>query len=270
MTTHAKDHSLGPPDGLSPRMKALTEAVKQHQIRASQRTTSLQQRYTVRAGRREVGAGFYPPAGPEQRMAVASTTEYDRGAKAGPKGGPAPGSSMVRDKVSYITRDGQELFGRDGLMDGQKVAQEWGSDRKLFQVVVSPNDGHRLDMQEYARAVVARWEQHTGPLEWVAAVHEKPDMAHAQGNRHVHVLIRGVQDGRDIRFSQAVIQHGFREMAREVATERLGPMSKREQRDLERQKSDMAERRIEAGAMGSKRDLAERRTDRGIEQEREI
>jgi type IV secretory pathway VirD2 relaxase len=176
---------------------------------------------------------------------------------------------MVRERADYITRDGQDLFGRDGIADKEQVARDWGDDRKLFQVVVSPNDGHALDMREYTRAVVARWEERTGPLEWVAAVHSKPDMAHAQGNRHVHILIRAVQDDRDIRFSQALIQHGFREMAREVATERLGPMDEREQRALERQKQEMAERRIETGAMGSKRDLAERRRDRGVERELE-
>jgi hypothetical protein len=44
---------------------------------------------------------------------------------------------------------------------------------------------------------LAAWECHTGRLDWVAAVETRPDMAHLEGNKHLH-MIRGVQDGHDL------------------------------------------------------------------------
>jgi hypothetical protein len=82
-------------------------------------------------------------------------------------------------------------------------------------------------------------------LEWVAAVESKPDMAHPEGDKHLHVMIRGVQHEHDLWLDREVISHGLRQDAVEAATDRLGWMDERERRDLERQLAVMRERRAE-------------------------
>ena len=48
-------------------------------------------------------------------------------------------------------------------------------------------------------------------------------------------MIRGEQDGHDLQFSAAMVRRGFREGAREAATDQLGYMTMQETRDFERQ-----------------------------------
>ena len=210
---------------------------------------------------RTAGRGYRTKGlAPDARAVSVKVIVRDR--KAGVSAG------MVAGNVRYIGRDRGEEREVFGNVTTDAALRDWQHDRRLFHVVVAPNDGRLIDdMQGFVRDVVSRWETVTGPLEWVAAVHDKADMAHAQGNRHAHVLIRGVQDDRDLTLSPALFHYGLREMAREAATERLGPMSEREIRELEQQRLDMRDLRIETGAMGSKRDLADLRRE---ERQREL
>jgi hypothetical protein len=158
-------------------------------------------------------------------------------------------ANSVAALANYLTKQGS-LFDREGEgIDKDRVVEAWAHDRRVFHVVVSPNDGDRIaDMVGYGREVVAAWERRVGPLEWVAVVETKPDMAHPEGNKHLHVMIRGVQHEHDLWLDRAVIRHGLRHDAVEVATDRLGWMDERERRDVERQLAVMRERRAQERA----------------------
>lgn len=179
--------------------------------------------------------GAVPDHGPLARPVVVKLVLADRarGARA----------RRIPNLLAYVAKEGP-LFdaARTGL-DPRTVAAAWGEDRRIFHVILSPEHGARLDMTEYARAVAAAWERRLGPLEWVAAVEAKPDRAHLEGNRHLHVALRGVQGGCDLVLDREVITGWLRADAVAVATERLGPMDLEERHRLDRRAERLREER---------------------------
>src|SRR5882762_3886567 len=91
-------------------------------------------------------------------------------------------------------------------------------DERLFKIIVSPEFGDRLNLQQYARELVDRMEYDLGAqLEWVAAVHYNTE------HPHVHIALRGVdKKGIPLRLPREYIRGGLRERAEEIATEVLG------------------------------------------------
>mgnify|MGYP003577384052 CR=1 FL=1 len=151
------------------------------------------------------------------------------------------GSRMVSDLANYLEKEGP-MFDRAGETTAQEVSREWEHDRRVFHFIVSPEDGHRLsrdEMADYARDVMSKWEQRIGHrLEWVASVEEKPDAAHPDGNKHLHIMVRGEREGRQIYFEKDVITGGFRHDAKEAMTDRLGYMTHAEYQELQRRIED--------------------------------
>lgn len=111
----------------------------------------------------------------------------------------------------------------DGV-DGSSRAAEWAKDdRRHFRLILSPENGTRLgDLKGYTREIMARAEASLGTsLQWVAVDHWDTD------NPHTHIILRGRhEDGRDLVIPREYVSHGFRNAARDVATERLGPRSR--------------------------------------------
>ena len=91
-------------------------------------------------------------------------------------------------------------------------------DERLFKIIVSPEFGDRLNLQQYARELMHRMEHDlAAQLEWVAAVH------HNTEHPHVHIALRGVDKKRiPLRLPREYIRGGLRERAGEIATEALG------------------------------------------------
>jgi hypothetical protein len=126
---------------------------------------------------------------------------------------------------SYMQREA--AAGKNGgfAKDQEAVAipqllQSWqaAGDPRVFKVIISPENGAHLDMHQYTRDVMAAIQKdHTGELEWVAAIHSNTD------HPHVHVAIRGIsREGREVSFAREYIKEGFRFHAENVATIRLG------------------------------------------------
>ncbi len=113
--------------------------------------------------------------------------------------------------------------------------QDWqaAGDERIFKIIISPENGARLDMESYTRQVMdmVQKDRPDGQLQWVAAVHTNTD------HPHVHVAIRGVtMNGREVRFAPEFIKDGFRGYAEEVATRKLGYRSQQDvRRDLVKQ-----------------------------------
>ncbi len=105
-------------------------------------------------------------------------------------------------------------------VNGASRAAEWArDDRRHFRIILSAENGSRLkELRSYTREVMRRAERALGTsLQWVAVDHWDTD------NPHTHIIIRGrALDGRDLVLPREFVSHGFRSIARDVATERLG------------------------------------------------
>jgi type IV secretory pathway VirD2 relaxase len=144
------------------------------------------------------------------------------------------GYGKLHSHLKYIERPGvgeqavtPTLFdGRSDEVRGHEAVQAWRDDRHHFRILLAPNDGHRLDMKAFVREYMAELEKELGTkLQWMAAVHEKSDAAHAL-NRHAHLVIRGIDDrGGDLVIDREFIRHEMRRIAEDLATRHLGQMS---------------------------------------------
>ena len=88
------------------------------------------------------------------------------------------------------------------------------------------------DLTGYTREVMARAEAKLGnSLRWVAVNYRDTD------NPHTHIVLCGGDgDGRRLTLPDQFIKHCFREIARDVASERLGPRTPDdERRSLDRE-----------------------------------
>jgi type IV secretory pathway VirD2 relaxase len=101
-------------------------------------------------------------------------------------------------------------------------------------------------------------EQSTGQnLDWAGAVHSNTDQKHA------HVVVRGLQKDSDKEtyFSPEQVKHGFREAARDCATERLGERTHAERvRADRREVEDERPTRIDRDIGKRSNDVLEGRT----------
>jgi type IV secretory pathway VirD2 relaxase len=149
------------------------------------------------------------------------------------------GAKAAADHLAYIERDGAEkdgspavLYGPDGRVPRERFEEPRLNEQHQFRFVVSPEDGHELDLHDYVRRLMHRVERELGrSLEWAAANHYDTEHPHA------HVVVRGVDlDGRRVLLSRQYISHGMRWSAQELATELLGPRLESEiQRTRERE-----------------------------------
>src|SRR5207244_13125144 len=102
-----------------------------------------------------------------------------------------------------------------------------------FKIIVSPEFGDRLNLQQYSRELLHRMEHDLGAqLEWVAAVH------HNTEHPHVHIALRGVdKKGILIHLPREYIRGGLRERAEEIATEALGYRSPADAQEARRRET---------------------------------
>jgi hypothetical protein len=104
-------------------------------------------------------------------------------------------------------------------VDLQERLAAWQSagDRRMFKLILSPEFGDRLDLTQLTREFMKRMEERTGaPLEWVAVVHNNTE------HPHVHIAIRGVAGGQELRLDRDLIRTGLREEAERLCTLALG------------------------------------------------
>jgi type IV secretory pathway VirD2 relaxase len=106
------------------------------------------------------------------------------------------------------------------VLDGWQRA----GDERLFKLIVSPEFGERLDLQDHTRRLIQRMEKDLGTrLEWVAAAHFNTE------HPHVHIALRGIdQNGASLRIPRDYIRSGIRFHAEGLATEALGFRTERD------------------------------------------
>ncbi len=167
----------------------------------------------------------------------------------------ARGVKAAAAHLNYLEREGAGeggeravAFDGQGDMTREQVAefrQKMGGDRHHFRVIVSPENGAKLDLKDYAQEVVKQMESDLGTrLEWLGVVHRDTD------NPHVHLVIRGVNDrGGDLVMSRKYLGHGMRHTAEDIATQRLGHRTEHEiaqavQRELKAERFTALDRKI--------------------------
>jgi len=115
---------------------------------------------------------------------------------------------------------------RDDIpVPGTLAAWEKAGDPVLWKIVVSPENGARMDLQRHARGLVGAMERDLGTrLEWVAVEHDHND------HPHLHIVIRGIRDdGSRLGLPGEYLRHGIRGRSEELATRELGPRTARDQ-----------------------------------------
>jgi type IV secretory pathway VirD2 relaxase len=100
------------------------------------------------------------------------------------------------------------------------VLDSWqrAGDERLFKVIVSPEFGERLNLQDHTRKLIQCMEKDLKTrLEWVAAVHFNTE------HPHVHIALRGKdQNGCALVIPRDYIRSGIRTHAENLATKALG------------------------------------------------
>lgn len=113
-------------------------------------------------------------------------------------------------------------------VDGAARAADWAArDKRHFRIILAPERGELIaDLPAYTREVMARAEAQLGArLSWVAVDHHDTD------NPHTHLILRGRRaNGQDLILPKDFVRHGLRDIARDVATEWLGPRNAADER----------------------------------------
>src|SRR5215469_4881179 len=100
------------------------------------------------------------------------------------------------------------------------VLDSWqrAGDERLFKLIVSPEFGERLNLQDHTRKLIQCMQKDLKtPLEWVASVHFNTE------HPHVHIALRGKdQNGCALVIARHYIRSGIRSHAENLATKALG------------------------------------------------
>jgi type IV secretory pathway VirD2 relaxase len=148
----------------------------------------------------------------------------------------AHGRYVARESATQRGRSAEAGFNAsDQNLDIAAKLDQWqgAGDERLFKIIVSPEFGDRLNLQQYARELLHRMEHDLGAqLEWVAAVH------HNTEHPHIHIALRGVdKKGNPLRLPREYIRGGLREQAEEIATEALGYRSAADAQEAHRRET---------------------------------
>jgi len=133
----------------------------------------------------------------------------------------AHGCYIARDTATQggdPSRAGFDATRRD--LNIASVLDSWqrAGDERIFKVIVSPEFGERLNLQDHTRKLIQCMEKDLKTrLEWVAAVHFNTE------HPHVHIALRGKdQNGCALVIGRDYIRSGIRSHAENLATKALG------------------------------------------------
>jgi hypothetical protein len=141
------------------------------------------------------------------------------------------GRRLAARHLAYLERDGVErdgspgrLYGADEKFSAEEFRERTPAEKRQFRFMVSPQDGAKVDLTEFARQLMRQVEKDMGRrLTWAAVNHHNTD------NPHVHIVVRGVdRDGDEFRIDRGYLAHGMRWRAQEILTRELGRRSERD------------------------------------------
>jgi type IV secretory pathway VirD2 relaxase len=155
-------------------------------------------------------------------------------------------SGQWRAHGRYIAREsaGSLPFGVVGLGDSQEqgsinpseALNRWQAegDPRLWKLIVSPEFGERVDLDNLTRHLMSQMEKDLGTkLEWVAVVH------HNTEHPHIHVALRGIRDDKSpLELPRNYVRQGVRAIAEDLCTRQLGYRTKSDAIEAERREID--------------------------------
>lgn len=153
---------------------------------------------------------------------------------------PGKGKAALSGHVGYLERDevGENgdkgvVYGAEGNLEKNDITdfiERAAQDRHHFRLIISPERGQDIDLEDYTKDFMAKTEHDLGTdLDWVSVAHHNTD------NPHVHVLIRGIDErGADLVINRDYVANGFRQNAQDIATQHLGP---RLESDIEKERT---------------------------------
>ena len=134
--------------------------------------------------------------------------------------------ARIRHHLTYVGRatdderqDLPELYASDdSLVVLKEKIEDFKKSDHIFNIIVSPEDGDKLDLKRFTRDLINIVEQDLQTkLDWVAGNHYDTD------NPHVHILIKGLDDtGKKLLMTRDYISRGIRARACQVANRHLG------------------------------------------------
>ncbi len=152
-----------------------------------------------------------------QRCAVRVT--YSRNKNAGQW--KAHGYYLARERATEKREKKAAGFSRsERNVDIAQRLDVWqkAGDERLFKIIVSPDFGDRIDLENDTRQLMARMERDLKTdLEWVAVIHYNTEHPHA------HIALRGVDSrGQPLRLPREYVKSGIRSRAEDLLTKELG------------------------------------------------
>ena len=140
--------------------------------------------------------------------------------------------------IKYIERNGVEKDGSAGKLyskdqvksfDKTDFTRPIANEKNQFRFIVSPEDGHELDLTDFTKKMMQQVEKDLGrKLEWAAVNHYNTD------NPHVHIVVRGIDKAGDqVTIPPKYIAEGMRFRAQEIVTDELGLKSELDNKSRE-------------------------------------
>jgi len=171
-------------------------------------------------GYRKKMSGGYARSGRaplSQRCAVRVT--YSRNKNAGQWR--AHGHYLARERATEKREKKAAGFSRsERSVDIAQRLDGWqkAGDERLFKIIVSPEFGDRIDLENHTRQLMTRMERDLRTeLEWVAVIHYNTEHPHA------HIVLRGVDHtGKPLRLPREYVKSGIRSRAQDLLTKELG------------------------------------------------
>jgi hypothetical protein len=175
------------------------------------------------AGRKPIPWYGYKGSGKTLQQAVfrgASTRVqgYGKNAKAN-----QTGRALVQAHLDYIEyediEDKQVKRGRMfGSVQRDEILKEDPRQEVIHRFILSPEEGYRVDMDEYTRLYMQSLSSYVGgTLDWVAVSHHDTDTDHS------HVILKGVtKEGEKIFFPRSFYTRVGREIAKSVMQAMVG------------------------------------------------
>lgn len=149
----------------------------------------------------------------------------------------AHGRYLIRDSATRTEESrlpcGYDAFGQNIELPAKLRSWQTAGDPRLFKLIVSPEFGERLNMNQLVRDLMQRMEVDVDrKLQWAAVSHFNTEHPHA------HVVLRGITEGQELRLDREYIRHGIRKLAEDICTEQLGFRTREDTLEAERREVD--------------------------------
>src|SRR6266567_4332899 len=173
----------------------------------------------MRGYRKKMSVGYARRGRAPSSQRCAVRVAYSRNKNAGRW--KAHGYYLARERATEKSEKNAAGFSRsEKSVDIARRLDTWqrAGDERFFKIIVSPEFGDRIDLENHTRQLMARMERDLKTeLEWVAVIHYNTEHPHA------HIALRGIDHrGKPLRLPREYVKSGIRSRAEDLITKELG------------------------------------------------